>query len=113
VPVPPSGGVNGPDEIRRTALEQMPSVQLKFDSLTQAVEIPYYNVALLYLMQLEELASGGVRTPEPPFGNGELKTNPSGHEQAGVIDNDHPLFLPDSILSPLQPTHEALWTLPV
>lgn len=74
VPVPPSGGVNGPDEIRRTALEQMPSVQLKFDSLTQAVEILYYNVALLYLMQLEELASGGVRTPEPPFGNGELKT---------------------------------------
>ncbi|KAJ4290033.1 hypothetical protein N0V88_006835 [Collariella sp. IMI 366227] len=79
-------------------------VDLEFDSPRLALDILYYNAALLYLMQLET-AAGGQMLPssdEVYFGRR--------HMQA-LESRGNPLLLPDEVKFRCQPAIEALMTI--
>ena len=89
---------------RKPLIAQMLQVRLEFDSQRLALDILYYNAALLYLMQLETAARGQVPQPEMLSPQDECYIR----RQAAI---SNPLLLPGQVRFRCQAAAEAVTTL--
>lgn len=96
-------GVNAEDE-RKPFITQMLQASLEFDSQRLALDILYYNAALLYLMQLKTAACGQVPQPEMLSPKDEDYIR----RQAAI---SNPLLLPGQVRFRCQAAAEAVTTL--
>jgi hypothetical protein len=86
-------------------LRGMLATTLEFDSPTRALEILYYNAALLYLMRLESIALNNRSRPASLSKDDQLYIRRCGMASMGLL-------LPDKVKYRCQPAIEVLMALP-
>jgi hypothetical protein len=91
-------------------VRQMLLVSLEFDSPRLALDILYYNAALLYLMQIKAVARGQV-LPQPESLSREDERYVRRQAEASMSSNGNPLLLPGKAKFRCQAAAEAFMTL--
>lgn len=94
-----------PDIVRLMLL-----VNLEFDSPRLALDILYYNAAILYLMQIEAAARGEI-PPQPEILAPDDERYVRRHAAAAMSGNGNPLLLPGAVRFRCQAAAEAFMTL--
>jgi hypothetical protein len=92
-------------------VSQMLQTSLEFDSPRLALDILYYNAALLYLMQLEAVARGQASPPEPEILSRKDERYIRRQAARNNTDGGNPLLLPGQVKFRCQAAAEAFMTL--
>ena len=89
--------------------ETLLAATLAFDTPRLALDILFYNAALLYLTQLQTIARGNIPQPEDLSPDDERYIR---RQAALSVCSGHPLLLPSQVKFRCQPAMEAYMTLP-
>ncbi len=89
--------------------ETLLTTNLAFDTPRLALDILFYNAALLYLMQLQAIARGNIPQPEVLSPEDERYIR---RQAALSVSSGHPLLLPSQVKFRCQAAMEAYMTLP-